>query len=175
MGKRGPNSKTKKRDFFFDFQTLRKNLNSKQKLKLIQFSKTFRGMFLKVKEHLFQVNKMYDLMEQEYKKFQKDLFKDDKYISKPDNESDNDSENKNDDELILSEDVVNQILNNELENDNKEKKEEREIKKEEIDFDLFLNEDENKINEIKDILYEKNDAGKNFSEEFFDYKKYDKK
>ena len=173
MGKRGPNSKTKKRDFFFNFQTLRKNLNSRQKIKLIQFFKTFRGMFLKAQEHLFQVNKMYDLMELEYKKFQKDLFKDDKYISKPDNENESDSENKKDDELILSEDVVNQIINNELENDNKENK--KEVKKEEIDFGLFLNGDENKINEIKDILYENNEPGKNFSEEFFDYKKYDKK
>ena len=132
-------------------------------------------MFLKVKEHLFQVNKMYDLMEQEYKKFQKDLFKDDKYISKPNNESESDSENKKDDELILSEDIVNQILNNELENDSKEKKEKKEIKKEEIDFGLFVNGDENKINEIKDILYENTEPGKNFTEEFFDYKKYDNK
>ena len=80
MVKNGKKSK-KKGEFFFNFKKLRQRLNSKQKEKLTNFFGNFRTMFLKVKEHLFQVNKMYDLMEQEYKKFQKDLFKNDEYLS----------------------------------------------------------------------------------------------
>ena len=73
MGKKGQKTYRKKGEFFFNFKQLRRRLNSKQKEKLINFFSNFRTMFLTVKQHLFQVNKMYDLMEQEFKKFQKDL------------------------------------------------------------------------------------------------------
>lgn len=115
MGKRGQqNAPRKKKEIFFNFKSLRQNLNDKQKTKLIKFFTHFRSMYITVKRHLFQVNKMYDLMEQEYKQFQKDLFKDDEFLSGPNISEINQYENKKFDEDIgLEEDVMDQIFKDE--------------------------------------------------------------
>ena len=112
MVKKGQKTNKKKGEFFFNFNQLRRRLNSKQKEKLIKFFGNFRTMFLTVKQHLFQVNKMYDLMEQEYKKFQKDLFKNDEYLSGANRNNDNDKTNseKGEDEFLLDDDIMKQIL-----------------------------------------------------------------
>ena len=123
MGKRAQKTVKKKGEFFFNFNQLRRKLNPKQKQKLITFFGNFRSMFLTVKQHLFQVNKMYDLMEQEFKKFQKDLFKDDEYLSNPyqDKEEENQKEGE---EFQLDDDIMKQILDEGLK-DEKEKDEEK--------------------------------------------------
>ena len=103
MVKRGPqNVPRKKKEIYFNFKSLRQNLNDKQKTKLIKFFTHFRTMYFTVKRHLFQVNKMYDQMEQEYKQFQKDLFKDDEFLSGPmDNNSQNfEKKNETQDDLM---------------------------------------------------------------------------
>ena len=123
MGKRAQKTVKKKGEFFFNFNKLRRKLNPKQKQKLISFFGNFRTMFLTVKQHLFQVNKMYDLMEQEFKKFQRDLFKDDEYLSNP-NQNNEDQTQKEGEEFQLDDDIMKQILDEGL----KEEKEKEENK-----------------------------------------------
>ena len=123
MGKRTQKTVKKKGEFFFNFNKLRRKLNPKQKQKLITFFGNFRTMFLTVKQHLFQVNKMYDLMEQEFKKFQRDLFKDDEYLSNP-NQNNEEQTQKEGEEFQLDDDIMKQILDEGL----KEEKEKEENK-----------------------------------------------
>ena len=123
MGKRVQKTAKRKGEFFFNFNQLRRKLNPKQKQKLITFFGNFRSMFLTVKQHLFQVNKMYDLMEQEFKKFQKDLFKDDEYLSNPYQVKEEENQ-KEGEEFQLDDDIMKQILDEELK-DEKEKDEEK--------------------------------------------------
>ena len=123
MGKRTQKTVKKKGEFFFNFNKLRRKLNPKQKQKLITFFGNFRTMFLTVKQHLFQVNKMYDLMEQEFKKFQRDLFKDDEYLSNP-NQNNEEQKQKEGEEFQLDDDIMKQILDEGL----KEEKEKEEDK-----------------------------------------------
>ena len=123
MGKRAQKTVKKKGEFFFNFNKLRRKLNPKQKQKLISFFGNFRTMFLTVKQHLFQVNKMYDLMEQEFKKFQRDLFKDDEYLSNP-NQNNEEQAQKEGEEFQLDDDIMKQILDEGL----KEEKEKEEDK-----------------------------------------------
>ena len=123
MGKRTQKTVKKKGEFFFNFNKLRRKLNPKQKQKLITFFGNFRTMFLTVKQHLFQVNKMYDLMEQEFKKFQRDLFKDDEYLSNP-NQNNEEQAQKEGEEFQLDDDIMKQILDEGL----KEEKEKEEDK-----------------------------------------------
>ena len=123
MGKRAQKTVKKKGEFFFNFNKLRRKLNPKQKQKLISFFGNFRTMFLTVKQHLFQVNKMYDLMEQEFKKFQRDLFKDDEYLSNP-NQNNEEQTQKEGEEFQLDDDIMKQILDEGL----KEEKEKEEDK-----------------------------------------------
>ena len=111
MGKKAQKVPKKKGEFFFNFNQLRRKLNSKQKQKLISFFSNFRSMFLTVKQHLFQVNKMYDLMEQEFKKFQRDLFKNDEYLSHGANGKDEEEESqKEGEEFKLDDDIMKQLL-----------------------------------------------------------------
>ena len=102
MVKRGTqNAPRKKKEIYFNFKSLRQNLNDKQKTKLIKFFTHFRTMYFTVKRHLFQVNKMYDQMEQEYKQFQKDLFKDDEFLSGPmDNSQNLEKKNETQDDMM---------------------------------------------------------------------------
>ena len=123
MGKRAQKTVKKKGEFFFNFNKLRRKLNPKQNQKLISFFGNFRTMFLTVKQHLFQVNKMYDLMEQEFKKFQRDLFKDDEYLSNP-NQNNEEQTQKEGEEFQLDDDIMKQILDEGL----KEEKEKEENK-----------------------------------------------
>ena len=123
MAKKAQKTAKRKGEFFFNFNQLRKKLNSKQKQKLITFFGNFRTMFLTVKQHLFQVNKMYDLMEQEFKKFQRDLFKDDEYLSNP-NQNNEEQTQKEGEEFQLDDDIMKQILDEGL----KEEKEKEENK-----------------------------------------------
>ena len=123
MGKKAQKVPKKKGEFFFNFNQLRRKLNTKQKQKLISFFTNFRSMFLTVKQHLFQVNKMYDLMEQEFKKFQRDLFKNDEYLSHANdvNEEENESQ-KEGEEFNLDDDIMKQLLEEGLKDEkNKEK------------------------------------------------------
>ena len=111
MGKKAQKVPKKKGEFFFNFNQLRRKLNAKQKQKLISFFSNFRSMFLTVKQHLFQVNKMYDLMEQEFKKFQRDLFKNDEYLSHGANGKDEEEESqKEGEEFKLDDDIMKQLL-----------------------------------------------------------------
>ena len=133
MGKRTQKTVKKKGEFFFNFNKLRRKLNPKQKQKLITFFGNFRTMFLTVKQHLFQVNKMYDLMEQEFKKFQRDLFKDDEYLSNP-SQNNEEQTQKEGEEFQLDDDIMKQILDEELKEE-KEKEEEKDIDNSENDIE----------------------------------------
>ena len=133
MGKRIQKTVKKKGEFFFNFNKLRRKLNPKQKQKLITFFGNFRTMFLTVKQHLFQVNKMYDLMEQEFKKFQRDLFKDDEYLSNP-NQNNEEQTQKEGEEFQLDDDIMKQILDEELKEE-KEKEEEKDKDNSENDIE----------------------------------------
>ena len=188
MGKRAQKTNKKKGEFFFNFEKLRHKLNSKQKEKLIKFFGNFRTMFLTVKQHLFQVNKMYDLMEQEYKKFQKDLFKNDEYLSGPHQNEDEKNENseKAEEEFFLDDDIMKQILDeglkDEKEKNLKDDKDDNNGKNindkdllEKYDLDLGKesfekenkNENENGNNEKEDKININNE----FSQEFFEWRK----
>ena len=160
MVKKGQKTSKKKGEFFFNFNQLRRKLNTKQKEKLIKFFGNFRLMFLNVKQHLSQVNKMYDLMEQEFKKFQKDLFKNDEYLS---GGNQNDNIKSDSEEFVIDDDIMKQILEEDLKNekgkidnkkDNKEliakyetdiskKCKKKEKEKINIDKDIFSKENEN--------------------------------
>ena len=190
MVKKGQRTNKKKGEFFFNFNQLRRRLNSKQKEKLIKFFGKFRTMFLTVKQHLFQVNKMYDLMEQEYKKFQKDLFKNDEYLSGP-NQHNNDekSSEKGEDEFLIDDDIMKQILDEGIKDEKQKEKKDDNINNnnknnsiidkellEKYDVDLgkdFLE----KENEIKNIDKEENGKENEkkenieYTEKFFDWRK----
>jgi len=175
MVKNGKKSK-KKGEFFFNFKKLRQRLNSKQKEKLTNFFGNFRTMFLKVKEHLFQVNKMYDLMEQEYKKFQKDLFKNDEYLSchKEENKEDDGKSKKEGEEFFLDEDAMKQIFGEDLK-DKKDNKNENLIDK--SLFDKYGSELEKDCEEIdKEKKKEKKEEinTNEFKQEFFDWREKNK-
>ena len=131
MGKRTQKTVKKKGEFFFNFNKLRRKLNPKQKQKLITFFGNFRTMFLTVKQHLFQVNKMYDLMEQEFKKFQRDLFKDDEYLSNP-NQNNEEQTQKEGEEFQLDDDIMKQILDEGLKEE-KEKEEDKDNSENDIE------------------------------------------
>ena len=183
MGKKNQKAYKKKGEFFFNFNHLRRNLNSKQKEKLISFFGNFRTMFLTVKQHLFQVNKMYDLMEQEYKKFQKDLFKNDEYLSghNQDNEDEkSESPQKEEEEdFLLDDDIMKQILDEGLKDeDNKSKKDENKtinIDKEFLEkYDIDLgkdNENKDKENDKKNIDNDEKEKNNECSQQFFDWRK----
>ena len=190
MGKRAQKTTKKKGEFFFNFEKLRRKLNLKQKEKLIKFFGNFRTMFLTVKQHLFQVNKMYDLMEQEYKKFQKDLFKNDEYLSGPHQNEDEKNENseKAEDEFFLDDDIMKQILDEGLKDEKEKNKEDDKIDKDDnggkniidkellkkYDIDLgkefFEKENENKDKEENGEI-EKKESNNEYSEKFFDWRK----
>ena len=146
MGKRAQKTVKKKGEFFFNFNKLRRKLNPKQKQKLISFFGNFRTMFLTVKQHLFQVNKMYDLMEQEFKKFQRDLFKDDEYLSNP-NQNNEEQAQKEGEEFQLDDDIMKQILDEGL----KEEKE-KEEDKDNSDNDIEDTSKNKKFSEKYDIV-----------------------
>ena len=187
MVKKGQKTNKKKGEFFFNFNQLRRRLNSKQKEKLIKFFGNFRTMFLTVKQHLFQVNKMYDLMEQEYKKFQKDLFKNDEYLSGANRNNDNDKTNseKGEDEFLLDDDIMKQILDEGLK-DEKEKEKEKDdnikikdnniidkeiLEKYDIDLGKEFFGNENKNND-KEVNEENKKKGNNeYTEQFFEWRK----
>jgi len=85
-------------------------------------------MYFTVKRHLFQVNKMYDQMEQEYKQFQKDLFKDDEFLSGPQNNQEYDKKIENNNENIDGDDMIDQMFKEEeikIDNLNSVSKEEK--------------------------------------------------
>ena len=190
MGKKAQKTNRKKGEFFFNFEKLRRKLNSKQKEKLIKFFGNFRTMFLTVKQHLFQVNKMYDLMEQEYKKFQKDLFKNDEYLSRPHQNADEKHENsqKGEEDFFLDDDIMKQILDEGLKDekeknkdDDKEDKDDNDGKNiiekellEKYDLDLgkefFEKENDNKDKEENGEI-EKKESNNEYSEKFFDWRK----
>ena len=193
MGKRAQKTTKKKGEFFFNFEKLRRKLNSKQKAKLIKFFANFRTMFLTVKQHLFQVNKMYDLMEQEYKKFQKDLFKNDEYLAGPHQNEDEKNENseKGEEEFFLDDDIMKQILDEGLKDEKEKNKEDDKDEKddkddnggknivdkellEKYDLDLgkdfFEKENENKDKEENGEI-EKKESNNEYSEKFFDWRK----
>ena len=182
MAKKAQKSTKKKGEFFFNFNQLRKKLNPKQKQKLIAFFGNFRTMFLTVKQHLFQVNKMYDLMEQEYKRFQKDLFKDDEYLSNPKQNNEAESQ-KEGEEFQLDDDIMKQILDEELKDENEQ---EEENDKEKENENIKEKSKDKKFLENYDIVLEEENSeeknGKNddkkpaekFSQQLFDWRKKNK-
>ena len=182
MTKKAQKTTKKKGEFFFNFNQLRKKLNPKQKQKLIAFFGNFRTMFLTVKQHLFQVNKMYDLMEQEYKRFQKDLFKDDEYLSNPKQNNEAESQ-KEGEEFQLDDDIMKQILDEELKDENEQ---EEENDKEKENENIKEKSKDKKFLENYDIVLEEENSeeknGKNddkkpaekFSQQLFDWRKKNK-
>ena len=159
MVKKAQKNNKKKGEFFFNFNQLRRKLNSKQKEKLINFFGNFKVMFSTVKQHLFQVNKMYDLMEQEYKRFQKDLFKDDEFLSGPHQEDENNEKNqRGDEEFLLDEDIMKQILDEGLKDEKEKKKEPKENNTVKNIIDNYLLEKEDK--NIVKVTENQNDAKK---------------
>ena len=182
MTKKAQKSTKKKGEFFFNFNQLRKKLNPKQKQKLIAFFGNFRTMFLTVKQHLFQVNKMYDLMEQEYKRFQKDLFKDDEYLSNPKQNNEAESQ-KEGEEFQLDEDIMKQILDEELKDENEQ--EEENDKEKETENIKEKSKDKKFLENYDIVLEEENSEEKNgknddkkpaekFSQQLFDWRKKNK-
>ena len=182
MGKRGPQIQQKngkkKKEIYFNFKALRANLNEKQKTKLINFFSHFRTMYITVKRHLFQVNKMYDSMEQEYKKFQKDLFKDDEFLSN--NIEENKENIKQEDSLVLEEEVVDQIFKDEEKKSDNKVEENKKNEEDQLvdlaqefldkDLDEILNEtkkrydnNSNIINSISEKIKEESKNEKNES------------
>ena len=133
MTKKSQKTTKKKGEFFFNFNQLRKKLNPKQKQKLITFFVNFRTMFLTVKQHLFQVNKMYDLMEQEYKRFQRDLFKDDEYLSNPKQNNEVETQ-KEGEEFQLDDDIMKQILDEELKDEDEQEEDRNDKDKDKEDI-----------------------------------------
>ena len=187
MVKKSQKPAKRKGEFFFNFNQLRRKLNSKQKQKLITFFSNFRSMFLTVKQHLFQVNKMYDLMEQEYKKFQKDLFKDDEYLSNP--KQNNDESQKENDEFQLDDDVMKQILDEGFKDDDDEEEQaEKKSNDNKNNKDINIgNKSENKnflekydivldeeISEEQNENNEKEKPSEKFSQKLFDWRKKNK-
>ena len=182
MTKKAQKSTKKKGEFFFNFNQLRKKLNPKQKQKLIAFFGNFRTMFLTVKQHLFQVNKMYDLMEQEYKRFQKDLFKDDEYLSNPKQNNEAESQ-KEGEEFQLDDDIMKQILDEGLKDEgeqgdenNKEKDIENRIEKSKDkkfleNYDIVLDEENS---EEKSGDNDGKKPAEKFSQQLFDWRKKNK-
>jgi hypothetical protein len=179
MTKKAQKSTKKKGEFFFNFNQLRKKLNPKQKQKLIAFFGNFRTMFLTVKQHLFQVNKMYDLMEQEYKRFQKDLFKDDEYLSNPKQNNEAESQ-KEGEEFQLDDDIMKQILDEELKDENEQ--EEENDKEKETENIKEKSKDKKFLENYDIVLEEENSEEKNgknddkkpaekFSQQLFDWRK----
>ncbi len=182
MTKKAQKSTKKKGEFFFNFNQLRKKLNPKQKQKLIAFFGNFRTMFLTVKQHLFQVNKMYDLMEQEYKRFQKDLFKDDEYLSNPKQNNEAESQ-KEGEEFQLDDDIMKQILDEELKDENEQ--EEENDKEKETENIKEKSKDKKFLENYDIVLEEENSEEKNgknddkkpaekFSQQLFDWRKKNK-
>ena len=182
MTKKAQKTTKKKGEFFFNFNQLRKKLNPKQKQKLIAFFGNFRTMFLTVKQHLFQVNKMYDLMEQEYKRFQKDLFKDDEYLSNP--KQNNEAElQKEGEEFQLDDDIMKQILDEGLKDEgeqgdenNKEKDIENRTEKSKDkkfleNYDIVLDEENS---EEKSGDNDGKKPAEKFSQQLFDWRKKNK-
>ena len=182
MTKKAQKSTKKKGEFFFNFNQLRKKLNPKQKQKLIAFFGNFRTMFLTVKQHLFQVNKMYDLMEQEYKRFQKDLFKDDEYLSNPKQNNEAESQ-KEGEEFQLDDDIMKQILGEGLKDEgeqgdenNKEKDIENRTEKSKDkkfleNYDIVLDEENS---EEKSGDNDGKKPAEKFSQQLFDWRKKNK-
>lgn len=182
MTKKAQKTTKKKGEFFFNFNQLRKKLNPKQKQKLIAFFGNFRTMFLTVKQHLFQVNKMYDLMEQEYKRFQKDLFKDDEYLSNPKQNNEAESQ-KEGEEFQLDDDIMKQILDEELKDENEQ--EEENDKEKETENIKEKSKDKKFLENYDIVLEEENSEEKNgknddkkpaekFSQQLFDWRKKNK-
>ena len=182
MTKKAQKTTKKKGEFFFNFNQLRKKLNPKQKQKLIAFFGNFRTMFLTVKQHLFQVNKMYDLMEQEYKRFQKDLFKDDEYLSNPKQNNEVESQ-KEGEEFQLDDDIMKQILDEELKDENEQ--EEENDKEKETENIKEKSKDKKFLENYDIVLEEENSEEKNgknddkkpaekFSQQLFDWRKKNK-
>ena len=187
MVKKAQKTAKRKGEFFFNFNQLRRKLNPKQKQKLITFFGNFRTMFLTVKQHLFQVNKMYDLMEQEFKKFQKDLFKDDEYLSNPKQNNEIESQKEGED-FQLDDDIMKQILDEGLK-DEKDNEEEKQIEKGKNNIrsnieDMTKNK---KFLEKYDIMLEEEESsdeqngnenikkpGEKFSQKLFDWRKKNK-
>ena len=181
MVKKSQKPAKRKGEFFFNFNQLRRKLNTKQKQKLITFFTNFRSMFLTVKQHLFQVNKMYDLMEQEYKRFQKDLFKDDQYLSNP--KQDKEESQKENDDFQLDDEVMQQILDEGLKDDDEEQEDKKsndknnnEInignkseKKSFLDkYDIVLDDE---ISEERNKNNEEEKPSEKFSQKLFDWRK----
>ena len=183
MTKKSQKTTKKKGEFFFNFNQLRKKLNPKQKQKLITFFGNFRTMFLTVKQHLFQVNKMYDLMEQEYKRFQRDLFKDDEYLSNPKQNNEVEAQ-KEGEEFQLDDDIMKQILDEELKDEDEQEEDlnDKDKDKEDIkdipkskkfleNYDIVLDEE---ASEEKNGSSNDKKQGEKFSQELFDWRKKNK-
>jgi len=110
MGKKGRKAGVKKKkEIFFNFVSLRKNLSEKQKDKLIIFYRRHRETFKELQKNLFELNKKFDTLETEWKNFQLDVFN---------NEDIKNNNNENDIDFILNQNQIDDLFANEFSNDN---------------------------------------------------------
>ena len=108
MGKKGRKAGVKKKkEIFFNFVSLRKNLTEKQKDKLINFYRRHRETFKELQKNLFELNKKFDTLETEWKNFQLDVF----------NNEDNNKNNENEIDFILNQNQIDDLFANELANE----------------------------------------------------------
>jgi predicted nucleic acid-binding Zn-ribbon protein len=108
MAKKGRKAGVKKKkEIFFNFVSLRKNLTDKQKDKLINFYKRHRETFKELQKNLFELNKKFDTLETEWKNFQLDVF----------NNEDNNKNNENEIDFILNQNQIDDLFANELANE----------------------------------------------------------
>ena len=110
MGKKGRKAGVKKKkEIFFNFVSLRKNLTEKQKDKLINFYRRHRETFKELQKNLFELNKKFDTLETEWKNFQLDVFNNDDIKN---------NKNENDIDFILNQNQIDDLFANEFSNDN---------------------------------------------------------
>jgi len=110
MGKKGRKAGVKKKkEIFFNFVSLRKNLSEKQKDKLIIFYRRHRETFKELQKNLFELNKKFDTLETEWKNFQMDVFN---------HEDIKNNNNENEIDFILNQNQIDDLFANEFSNDN---------------------------------------------------------
>ena len=154
MGKKGRKAGVKKKkEIFFNFVSLRKNLSEKQKDKLIIFYRRHRETFKELQKNLFELNKKFDTLETEWKNFQMDVFN---------HEDIKNNNNENEIDFILNQNQIDDLFANEFSNDNNNNLNNniKDNNKKNIDN----NENKNNVNIKQEIKEEEFDISNNLEE-----------
>ena len=119
----------KRKEIFFNFNLLRRNLNNREKEKLIIFYNKHKNTFKGLQTNLFELNKKFDLLECEWKIFQKNLFLDEE-MNQHNNHNINNNNNFNkqnnnlkhnnekNDNFFLNNEEINELKFNNLNSNN---------------------------------------------------------